>query len=88
MIGRQRFMKNFVRAIVIIWAVASVGIGALAFAVISGTGGSLGAATNEAFETIPEAAMQMMGFGGSPPWLVVAYWFVLIGSLLFVFRRR
>jgi len=81
-------MKTIVRAILIIWALVSVGIGALAFAVVSGTGASVGAAANEAFETIPEAAMQMMGFGGSPLWLVIVYWLALVGGLLLTFRRR
>ncbi|HVK80841.1 MAG TPA: hypothetical protein VM915_09520 [Verrucomicrobiae bacterium] len=66
------------RATLIIWALVSVGLGALAFAVVLGAGGSLGAATNEALETIPEAAMQMMGFSNSPFWPVVAYWLTLL----------
>lgn len=81
-------MKNPFRGTAIIWALVSVGIGALAFAVVLGTGGSLGAATTEALETVPEAAMQMMGFSGSPLWLVVVYWLTLLGALFFVFRRR
>lgn len=81
-------MKILVRIVVVAWALVSIGLAVLAFAAVAGTGGSVGAAAYEAVETIPEAAMQMMGFDGSPLIIVVAYWFALITAVLFAFRRR
>lgn len=81
-------MQTLVRALVGSWAHISVGLGVLAFAVVEGTGGNTGIAAREAFETIPEAVMQMMGFAGSPLLLVIAYWLALSASVLLAFRRN
>ena len=80
-------MKILIRVLVVIWALVSVGLGALAFAAVKGTGGSVGAAAYEAVETIPEAVMQTMGFRGSPLWVDVAYWLLLTAAVLFAFKR-
>lgn len=80
-------MKILVRVLVAAWALVSVGLAALAFAAVKGTGGSVGAAAYEAVETIPEAAMQMMGFNGAPLIVVVAYWLALAVAVLLTFRR-
>lgn len=74
-------MRNILRAIVWIWALVSIGMGALAFAVVHGTGGGLGPALAEAFETIPEAAMQLVGSERAPIWIIVAYWLALASAL-------
>lgn len=81
-------MKNVVRVVLVLLALATLALGALAFAVVLGTGGGLGAAAHEAFETVPEAVMQMLGFDGSPLWVDIGYWAALIGGLVFAFRRR
>ncbi|HVK80197.1 MAG TPA: hypothetical protein VM915_06250 [Verrucomicrobiae bacterium] len=81
-------MKNVLRVVLGLLALATLALGALAFAVVLGTGDGFGAAAHEAFETVPEAAMQMLGFDGSPLWVDVTYWTALIGGLVFVFRRK
>lgn len=80
-------MKILGRILVVIWALVSVGLAALAFAAVQGTAGSLGAAAYEAVETIPEAVMQMMGFGGAPLIVVVLYWLALAVAVLWALRR-
>ena len=80
-------MKIFVRVLVVAWALASVGFGVLAFAVVKGTGGSVNAAAYEGIETIPEALLQTMGFDGAPVLVVIAYWIALTAALFFAFRR-
>jgi hypothetical protein len=80
-------MQIFLRLLVAAWALVSLGLAALAFAAVQGTGGSLGAAAYEAVETIPEAAMQMMGFDGAPVVIVVLYWLALILAVLWALRR-
>jgi hypothetical protein len=77
------------RVLVAVWAFISIGIGLLAFAVVSTTtGGSVGAATREAFETIPEAVMMGMGFDGSPLLVVLAYWLTLTTAVLLAVRFK
>ena len=77
------------RVLVVAWALISIGMGVLAFSIVYNVSdGHLPTATQEAFETIPEAIMSMRGFNGSP-WLVdVAYWVALVAALFFAFRRR
>ena len=79
-------MRNFVRVIVLLWALASIGLSALAFSVVRGTGGDIAAAAQEAAETIPEAAVQLVGYAGAPIWLTVAYWLALAAALYLSFR--
>lgn len=81
-------MRIFVRVLIVAWALISVGLGVLAFAVVRGAGGSFSAAAHEAFETIPEAVMQTMGFDGSPLLVDVAYWLALTTAILLAFRRK
>ncbi|MBX9747067.1 MAG: hypothetical protein K2X34_09210 [Hyphomonadaceae bacterium] len=78
-----------VRVLVVVWAIISIGMGVFAFSVVHNiSDGHVGIAAQEAFETIPEAIMSMMGFNGSP-WIVdVAYWLTLVAALFFAFRRR
>lgn len=77
------------RILVAIWALISVGMGVFAFSVVYNVSDRhLPTAAQEAFETIPEAAMSMMGFNGSPWFVDVAYWVALVAALFFVFRRR
>jgi hypothetical protein len=81
-------MKSLFRVLVVAWALVSVGLGVLAFAVVKGTGGTVGAAAYEAVETIPEAVMQTTGFDGSPLFVVVAYWLALTAAAFFAFKRK
>lgn len=74
-------MRNILRTLVWIWALVSIGLGALAFAVVHGTGEGFGPALTEAFETIPEAATQLVGSERASIWIVVAYWLALALAL-------
>ena len=81
-------MKFFGRVLVVAWALTSVGVGGLAFAAVTGTGGNASAASQEAFETIPEAIMQVMGFEGAPLVMVGTYWLALAAAIYFAFKPR
>lgn len=51
-----------IRVIVVVWAIISIGMGVFAFSVVHNiSDGHVGIAAQEAFETIPEAIMSMMG---------------------------
>ncbi len=78
-----------IRVLVVVWAIISIGMGVFAFSVVQNiSDGHVGIAAQEAFETIPEAIMSMMGFNGSPWFVDVAYWLALAAALFFAFRRR
>jgi hypothetical protein len=81
-------MKIVIRVLVVAWALTSVGLGVLAFAAVTGTGGIAGAAMQEAFETIPEAMMQVMGFEGAPLVMVVTYWLALAAAVFVAFKPK
>lgn len=82
-------MKLILRVLVVVWALISIGMGVFAFSVVYNISNRhLPTAAREAFETIPEAAMSMMGFNGSPWFVTAGYWFALVAALFFAFRRR
>jgi hypothetical protein len=81
-------MSVFLRVLVVAWALISVGLSALAFAAVTGTGENIAAAAREAFETIPEAIMQVRGFEGAPLVLVVVYWLALAAALFLAFKPK
>lgn len=74
-------MRIILQVLVLVWTLASLGLGILAFTVVRGIGGSLSAAAQEAFETIPEAAMQAAGSDGAPIGLTIAYWLALATAI-------
>ena len=77
------------RVLVVAWALISIGMGVFAFSVVYNVSDRhLPTAAQEAFETIPEAIMSMMGFNGSPWFVDVAYWVALVAALFFAFRDR
>ena len=78
-----------IRVLVVVWTIISIGMGVFAFSVVHNiSDGHVGIAAQEAFETIPEAIMSMMGFNGSP-WIVdLAYRLAPAAALFFAFRRR
>jgi hypothetical protein len=81
--------SSVLRVLVVVWALISIGVGVLAFAVVNSiTGGSVSAAAKEAFETIPEAIMMTMGFNGSPLIVDVAYWLILALAVFATFRSK
>jgi hypothetical protein len=81
-------MRILLRVLVTAWAVITLGVGVLAFAVVSGTGGGIGVAAREAFETVPEAIMQVMGFEGAPIVLVALYWLALAAAVYVALKPR
>lgn len=76
----------FLRLLVVAWALVSVALSALAFSVRTGFGDALAAAALEGFETIPEAIMQMMGFGEAPRAVVIGYWLALAAAIFLAFK--
>jgi len=81
-------MILILRVLVVAWALISVGMGVFAFSVVYNISDRhLPSATQEAFETIPEAIMSMMGFNGSPWFVTAVYWLALVAALFFAFRR-
>ena len=81
-------MRILIRVLIGAWVLISVGLGLLAFAVVNGTSGGAAIAAREAFETIPEAIMQIMGFEGVPLPVVVAYWLALAAAVFLALKPR
>lgn len=82
-------MRMIARLLAAAWALVSAGVGVFAFSVVYNiSDGHLPTAAREAFETIPEAIMNTMGFNGSPWFIDAAYWVVLAGAVFLAFRPR
>ena len=72
-----------------LWAVFSIVVGVLVFAILRSTYNSdIYSAGIEAIETIPESIVMRLGFSGSPLFVDIGYWILLIISIFLAFSAR